>query len=294
MKFDNDSEKQVFDKLKKAIPGIIKEKCAGYDELYGYKLNPEGLTQEEVDKYYDEKIADRLTYKLCKAYQFEYSTIVQNLIDILNWRREFNPLSCAYKEVHNTELQNVGILTFDANGDANKKAVTWNLYGQLVKKKELFQNVDKFVRYRIGLMERGLSLLDFTSSDNNYMTQVHDYKGVSVWRMDSDIKNCSKTVIGIFQKYYPELLYAKYFVNVPTVFGWVYDLIKKFVDETTRKKFVVLTDGSKLGQYLKDCPYEGYGGKDKKNNLTKQNVTNVHPTEYGLYILQKQIIEDVE
>lgn len=39
----------------KAIPGIIKEKCAGYDELYGYKLNPEGLTQEEVDKYYDEK-----------------------------------------------------------------------------------------------------------------------------------------------------------------------------------------------------------------------------------------------
>ena len=136
------------------------------------------------------------------------------------------------------------------NGDANKKAVTWNLYGQLVKKKELFQNVDKFVRYRIGLMEKGLSLLDFTSADNCYMTQVHDYKGVSLWRMDSDIKNCSKTVIGIFQKYYPELLYAKYFVNVPTIFGWVYDLIKKFVDESTRKKFVVLTDGNKLGQYL--------------------------------------------
>lgn len=107
-------------------------------------------------------------------------------------------------------------------------------------------------------------------------------------------RNCSKTVIGIFQKYYPELLYAKYFVNVPTVFGWVYDLIKKFVDESTRKKFVVLTDGNKLGQYLKGCPQEGYGGQDKQNNLSKQNVTNVHPTEYGLYILQKQIIEDVE
>lgn len=110
-----------------------------------------------------------------------------------------------------TQIKRLSLGTYTAN---------WS------KKKELFQNVDKFVRYRIGLMEKGLSLLDFTSSDNNYMTQVHDYKGVSVWRMDSDIKNCSKTVIGIFQKYYPELLYAKYFVNVPTVFGWVYDLIK--------------------------------------------------------------------
>lgn len=118
---------------------VLSRKNVQDTMVYGYKLNPEGLTQEEVDKYYDEKIADRLTYKLCKAYQFEYSTIVQNLIDILNWRREFNPLSCAYKEVHNTELQNVGILTFDANGDANKKAVTWNLYGQLVKKKNCFK-----------------------------------------------------------------------------------------------------------------------------------------------------------
>ena len=165
MQFDNDNEKQVFDKLKKAVPVIIKEKCAGYDELYGYKLNSEGLTPEEVEKYYDEKIADRLLHKLCKAYQFEYDTIVQNLVDILKWRKEFNPLSCAYKEVHNTELQSVGVLTFDAKGEANKKAVTWNLYGQLVKKKELFQDVNKFVRYRIGLMERGLSLLDFTSED---------------------------------------------------------------------------------------------------------------------------------
>ncbi|CAG60445.1 uncharacterized protein GVI51_I05731 [Nakaseomyces glabratus] len=293
MKFENDNEKQVFDKLSRSLGNIIETKCDGYDELYGHKICKEIGSADEVQQYYNEDIAQSLLFKLCKAYQFNYDEIVTHLVKILKWRKKFNPLSCAFKETHNKELEDVGILTWYPEEEPNKRVVTWNLYGKLVKKKELFKDVQKFLRYRIGLMEKGIQLLNFQDEENCYMTQVHDYKTVSVWRMDSDMKSCVKEVINTFQTYYPELLYAKYFVNVPSVFAWAYDIIKTFVDENTRKKFVVLNDGKKLGKYLKQCPGDQFGGSSK-STIFEQNVKKVKPTAYASYLLERQEIEDVE
>ncbi|KAL3230576.1 Phosphatidylinositol transfer protein SFH5 [Nakaseomyces bracarensis] len=293
MKFQDDKEKQCFEKLSQNIGEIIETKCDGYDELFGHKISTKQGTAEEVTMYYHKEVAEALLFKVCKAYQFEYDTVVDKLVKILKWRQKFNPLSCAFRETHNKELEQVGILTQYPEDEANKRVVTWNLYGKLVKKKELFKDVQKFLRYRIGLMEKGMQLLDFQDEDNSYMTQVHDYKTVSVWRMDSDMKSCVKEVINIFQTYYPELLYAKYFVNVPSVFGWAYDVIKTFVDSNTRKKFVVLNDGKKLGKYLTHCPREQYGGVSPLTIL-QQNITAVKATPYAAYLLEKQEIEDIE
>ncbi|QLG71724.1 hypothetical protein HG535_0C00730 [Zygotorulaspora mrakii] len=294
LKFNTDVEKSVFEEVFKDIPELIKTKCGGYDELYGYKLNPEDEDKANVEKYYREDVAKGIVYKLCKAYKFERSEIISNFISIMRWRADFNPLSAAFLESHDKELQEVGILTSYPAESANKKIVTWNLYGQLVKKKHLFEDVEKFLRYRIGLMERGLRLLDFNDESNCYMTQVHDYKGVSVFKTDGAIKKCTKQVIHIFQKYYPELLYAKYFVNVPSFFGLVYDVVKKFVDAETMKKFVVLSDGAKLGRYLKSCPKTPYGGSGEKKTLQQENFTDVRPTEYGQFILERSSNQDID
>ncbi|SCW03199.1 LAFE_0G05182g1_1 [Lachancea fermentati] len=285
MKFNNETEKQVFERLWKELSNLIEKDCQGYDELYGYKLL-EG-------EFYDEEVAKALVYKFCKAYQFNYEEAVKNLTDTLNWRREFDPLSAAFKETHNKALESIGILTLYPKAPANKKVVTWNLYGGLLKQKEVFENVEKFLRYRIGLMERGLKLLDFTDENNDYMTQVHDYKGVSMWKMDPQIKKCTKQVIETFQKYYPELLYAKYFVNVPSLLTWVYDVVKKFVGEETRKKFVVLNDGNKLGAYIPFAPSTLYGGKSA-DSLATQNVTDVRPTPYALSLLEKEMTTEID
>lgn len=293
MKFANTEEEKVFEKVFKELPVLIKSKCDGYDELYGYKMNPED-EDLKTREFYDEKVAKALTYKLCKANKFNYDETVQRIVDVLKWRSKFNPLSAAFLESHNKELQDVGILTSYPDEESNKRVVTWNLYGQLVKKKQLFKEADKFIRYRIGLMERGLRLLDFTDEKNCYMTQVHDYKGVSFLRMDSDIKKCTKQVIAIFQQYYPELLFSKYFVNVPTLLSWVYDLVRAFVDKETMKKFVVLNDGSKLGGYLRFCPQNPYGGKDVTNSLQGENVVDVRPTDYALFLLERQNNEDID
>ena len=291
LKFEAADEQKVFEEVFEELPQLIKTKCKGYDELYGYKLNFKDEDQQVVKKYYDEEIAKHLIFKICKAFQFNKDQVTQRIVDVLNWRREFNPLSAAFLETHNPELEEVGVITQYPEEAPNKRVVTWNLYGQLVKRKELFKDADKFIRYRIGLMEKGLRLLQFQSDDNNYMTQVHDYKGVSVFRMDGNIKKCTKQVISIFQQYYPELLWAKYFVNVPAVFSWVYGVVKQFVDEQTMSKFVVLSDGKKLSQYLKSAPSD-YGGKQQ--GLKEQNIQNVRPTEYGLYLLEKQNNEDID
>ncbi|CCK73609.1 Sfh5p NDAI_0G06260 [Naumovozyma dairenensis CBS 421] len=297
MNFNNDAEKSTFDKIVNELPNIIKTKCNNYDELYGHRLIKDQDDEDSIrNQYYNESIAHALIYKLCKAYQFQYHEIVKHIIAILKWRHDFNPLSAAFKEVHDPELQHVGILTryLEGKNDGNKKVVTWNLYGQLVKKKHVFKDISKFLRYRVGLMERGLKLLDFNNENNCYMTQVHDYKGVSMWKMDPEIKKCTKLTIRTFQNYYPELLYAKYFVNVPKVLSWVYDLVKTFVDERTRRKFVVLNDGTKLGEYLPECPSLEYGGQDKKRTLMEQNVKVVTPTPYGLFLLEQQNKEDID
>lgn len=293
MKFADAEQKKAFERVVAEVPSLIKNKCGGYDELYGYKMNPDD-EDATPSPFYKKDVAEALIFKLCKAYKFQYEEIVSNFVKILKWRSEFNPLSAAFLESHDKELQDVGILTSYPDGEPNKKVITWNLYGQLVKKKHLFKDADKFVRYRIGLMERGLRLLNFLDEDNCYMTQVHDYKGVSVLRMDSDIKKCTKQIIQIFQANYPELLFAKYFVNVPTLLQWVYDLVRTFVDKETMKKFVVLNDGSKLGGYLEHCPKNPYGGKDVNHTLQEENVPEIRPTEYALYLLEKQNNEDID
>ncbi|GAV53586.1 hypothetical protein ZYGR_0AK00880 [Zygosaccharomyces rouxii] len=291
LKFEAADEQKVFEEVFEGLPQLIKDKCKGYDELYGYKLNFKDEDKQVVEKYYDEETAKHLVYKICKAFQFNKDQVTQRIVDVLNWRREFNPLSAAFLETHNPELEEVGVITQYPEEAPNKRVVTWNLYGQLVKRKELFKDADKFIRYRIGLMEKGLRLLQFQSDDNNYMTQVHDYKGVSVFRMDGNIKKCTKQVISIFQQYYPELLWTKYFVNVPAIFSWVYGVVKQFVDEQTMSKFVVLSDGKKLTQYLKSAPKD-YGGQQQ--GLKEQNIQDLRPTAYGLYLLEKQNNEDID
>lgn len=290
--FQDNNEKDVFNNVKKELPQIIGSKCNHYDEFYGHKLIPNG----DGSEYYNEDIADHLIYKLCKAYQFNETETKDKIIKILNWRRKFNPLSAGFLEQHDVKFEKIGVLTEDNGNESNKKVLTWNLYGEVKDKSKIFGKgeSEKFIRYRIGLMERGINLLNFDDDENCYMTQIHDYKDVSLFfGMNGEMKSCIKNIIAIFQDYYPESLYAKYFINVPTIMAWIYDVIIKFVDKHTRDKFVVLRNGSNLGQYIKNCPRLNYGGKSEKT-LQEQNKTKIRPTDYALFLLQQQSNEDVE
>ena len=70
-------------------------------------------------------------------------------------------------------------------------------------------------------MEKSLQLIDFTSTTDNRIAQVHDYNNVSMFKIDPGMK-ATKEIITIFGANYPELLSTKFFINVPLIMGWVF------------------------------------------------------------------------
>ena len=60
-------------------------------------------------------------------------------------------------------------------------------------------------------MEKSLQLIDFTSTTDNRIAQVHDYNNVSMFKIDPGMKKATKEIITIFGANYPELLSTKFF-----------------------------------------------------------------------------------
>lgn len=127
-------------------------------------------------------------------------------------------------------------------------------------------------------MERSIELLDLASAqepipdwdltkptvDPYQAMQVHDYLQVSFFRAPAEVKTASKKTIELFQKYYPELLEKKFFVNVPVIMGWVYNAMRLLIAKETFKKLTMLSYGAELAKQMgSDSIPTEYGGKGK-------------------------------
>lgn len=88
-----------------------------------------------------------------------------------------------------------------------------------------------FVRWRVALQELTIEQLklneatetipDYGKGPDPYKSiAVHDYLSVSFFRQPAEIKASSSKIIDMFQRYYPETVSYKYFVNVPIVMQW--------------------------------------------------------------------------
>ncbi|KAF5108094.1 hypothetical protein DV453_002532 [Geotrichum candidum] len=139
--------------------------------------------------------------------------------------------------------------------------MNWNLYGAVKNRQQLFSDLDGFIRWRVGLMERAISLLDFSSSETSYIAQLHDYNNVSFLFLDSPTKAASKATIELFQNYYPEFLNVKYFVNIPIVMSWLFSFVKMLVAKETVDKFRVVSNGADLARTAGNWVPKQYGGK---------------------------------
>lgn len=125
-------------------------------------------------------------------------------------------------------------------------------------------------------MERSIELLDLASArepipdwdsgkptvDPYQAIQVHDYLQISFFRTPAEVRNASKKTIELFQKYYPELLEKKFFVNVPVLMGWVYNAMKLLIAKETFKKLTMLSYGEELAKHMgSESIPTVYGGK---------------------------------
>jgi phosphatidylinositol transfer protein SFH5 len=273
----NEVEKQLaFEEFDKGINELIQK--AQYCELYGYNL--EKLSDSEEGKV----IRERLLRKFLQANSYEIEPAKGQLLKTLKWRKTFKPLKAAFEETHSADLEKVGLVT-----NQSTNVTTWNLYGAVEDRQLIFGDLEKFLRWRVALMEQGISLLDLSKESQSSMAQVHDYFNVSFLRLDPSTKAASKAAIDLFQNYYPEFLNAKFFVNVPTFMQWMFAFVKPFLSKETVAKFHVVSNGINLASELGTWVPKNYGGKTE--SLDSIKVTEFEPKDASLLSPRSATIE---
>lgn len=289
------------DKLSKiidAIPDILsKTDNPEYDEIYGYRINVE--SKDHVVP----STRNEILLKFLIANNYDVDVTKEKLIKTLNWRNSFQPLSAAFEEEFDSIFEALGAITESSNGKPNLKVVTWNLYGDLKDPKKLFEKYDSedktskegtpFLRWRVGLMERALTLVDFNDPSNHKIAQVHDYNNASMFRMDPGMKATTKQIISLFAESYPELLSSKFFINVPSLMSWAYAFLKLFINAETYKKFHFMNNGDLSEWFGKsDLPSE-YNGNVKNDKVSLLQALNesckpkIKIPEYGKVLLER-------
>ncbi|KAF9646226.1 CRAL/TRIO domain-containing protein [Thelephora ganbajun] len=177
--------------------------------------------------------------KFLRARELNVENATNMMISTLKWREEFKTDEVVTEEFPQDLFGSVGHVF---GKDKDGRPVTYNIYGGDKDIAAVFADVPKFIRWRVQLMERGITLIDFTNVDS--MVQVHDYEGVGLRSRDANSKAAASQASKIFQDYYPEFLSKKFFINVPTFMTWIFWLFKPLISANTLAKMNVVGSGT--------------------------------------------------
>ncbi|WZH48705.1 CRAL-TRIO domain-containing protein [Fusarium acuminatum] len=184
----------------------------------------------------------------------------KQLTQALEWRKKMNPTALVTQTFDKSKFGDLGFVTTHKGDNGKETIITWNIYGAVKNNKATFGDVDEFIKWRAAIMELSVQKLKLDQvtepipeggEDPYQMIQVHDYLGVSFFRMDPAVKTASKETISVFSMAYPELLAHKYFVNVPAIMGWMFGAMKLFLAPATLRKFHPMSSGTTLATELK-------------------------------------------
>ncbi|GAN05583.1 CRAL/TRIO domain-containing protein [Mucor ambiguus] len=250
------AEKESVAKLKAKLTDI--KQAAQVSE--GYKLWDIALDQESTDPR-----LDVLLIKFIRASrESDLAKATQMLTDTLIWRKDFGADNLLDEAIDDSVL---GSVSYIYKTDKESRPVCYNFYGDIDQEK-VFGDKDKFIRWRVQVMERGVQLIDFVNTDS--MVVIHDYKNASLFGRSSNAKAATKEIIKIMQDNYPEFLATKLFVNVPYWGAMIFKLVRPLLSEATTKKFVVCSN-DELYQSLTNIIDEANLPKDyQKTNITKE------------------------
>ncbi|KAJ2826504.1 Non-classical phosphatidylinositol transfer protein (PITP) [Coemansia sp. 'formosensis'] len=233
-----ESEIELIAQLREQLTQVVEDagkvsSVAISSTIWGVPLLSPTLDSEERDLR-----VDVILHKFLKARNGDIALARQMLTNMLKWRAEFNIAGILEEEFPEDAFGKVGYIH---GHDEQGRPVTYNFYGNL-DNKQVFGDLDRFLRWRVQLQERGMRMLDFVNVAD--MIQVHDYDGVSVFGYDKFARAASKATVQLMSDNYPETLATKIFANVP---GWgetVFNVICRWLSEDTKRKFVVVSKAS--------------------------------------------------
>ncbi|KAF7596616.1 Non-classical phosphatidylinositol transfer protein (PITP) [Aspergillus hancockii] len=252
----NPALSELFDRL----PTILSS--SGHDEMWGVPLK-DSTDVSTVN----------VLIKFLRANEGNVKLAEDQLTKALQWRKQTNPTALVEGRYSTKKFGGLGYLSTYKDANGKDVVVTWNIYGGVKDLGTTFGNVDEFINWRVALMElavkdlkmdQATSVIDYDGEDPYQMIQVHDYLNVSFLRMNPSVKAATKKTIDVFAMAYPELLREKFFVNVPSIMGWMFAAIKVFLSKNTTRKFHPISNGANLAREFSPAVKEQfpkvYGG----------------------------------
>ncbi|RKP15260.1 CRAL-TRIO domain-containing protein, partial [Piptocephalis cylindrospora] len=183
--------------------------------------------------------------KFLRANPGDFKAAETSLRSILVWRANFDIPTLLTSEDFPEELgENIGVIR---PKDVKGRPVVYHQYSG-VDHKAAFGDLDRFVRWRVQLMELSMLQCDFLHADSLLM--IHDYAGVSIFSYDRYAKAASKKTISILQDNYPECLAVKLFIHIPWWGTSIYKLVSRWIPEATRKKISIVSTAETLSVLL--------------------------------------------
>uniref|UniRef100_A0A0C9S9B7 TSA: Wollemia nobilis Ref_Wollemi_Transcript_1411_2648 transcribed RNA sequence n=1 Tax=Wollemia nobilis TaxID=56998 RepID=A0A0C9S9B7_9CONI len=238
---------------------------------------------------------DVILLKFLRARDFKVSEAFTMLKNTILWRKRFGADAILEEEFGN-ELDGVAYMHgYDKEGHP----VCYNVYG-VFQDKELYQKTfgdaekcDRFLRWRIRLLEKGIQQLSFKPGGINSMVQITDLKN-SPGPGKKGLRQATKKALDILQDNYPEFVARKIFVNVPWWYAAMSAMISPFLTQRTKSKFVIARPArltETLFKYISPqfVPVQ-YGGLSREND-TEFSASNGAVSELFIKPGVKQIVE---
>ncbi|CAI0424066.1 unnamed protein product [Linum tenue] len=127
----------------------------------------------------------------------------------LAWRKEFGADSVVEEDLGFKQLE--GVVAYMQGFDREGHPVCYNAYG-VFKDKEMYEKVfgdeeklQRFLRWRVQVLERGINLLHFKPGGVNSIIQVTDMKDMP----KRELRVASNHILSLFQDNYPEMVARK-------------------------------------------------------------------------------------
>ncbi|XP_047341947.1 patellin-3-like [Impatiens glandulifera] len=243
--------------------------------------SPEEVTIWGIPLLADER-SDVILLKFLRARDFKVKEAFAMLKNTIKWRKEFGIESLLEETELGTGLEKTVFLHgFDKEGHP----VYYNSYGEF-QNSELYQNTfsdeekrQKYLRWRIQLLEKSISKLDFSPDGINTFVFVNDLKN-SPGLLKRDLRLATNKALFLLQDNYPEFVSKQVVINVPWWYLVWYRLSNTFFSQRSKSKFV-FAGSSKTAETLfkyiapEQVPAK-YGGLSKEGDEKEEEFTTAN------------------
>lgn len=267
----NEEESRKCEPKEKQIQSVEDEeeqvKCVGNEVgasslcLWGVPLMPSR----------GDKRTDVLLLKFLKAREFKVNDAWEMLRSTLRYRKE-NSIDSILEEDFGCDYESMCSMS---GVDRRGHPVCYNVYA-VFGNDDLYNRTfgtqegrEKFLRWRLQLMERQIQKLDFRPEGVSSLLQINDLNNAP-GPSRKDLRLALRQAVALLQENYPEFVAKNIFINVPFWYYAFNALLSPFLTHRTKSKFVFARANRVTETLLKyiageEIPVK-YGGLKREND----------------------------